>query len=78
MYNAPDSTAKTLCRVIKDVAVRCCLDMNKLRAHCFDGAANVSDRFHGVTAELSSEHPKSVFVHCTNHSLDLVLQEAAR
>ncbi len=78
MYNAPDSTAMTLYRVIRDVAVRCCLDMKKLRAHCFDGAANMSGRFHGVTAELSSEHPKSVYVHCANHSLDLVLQEAAK
>ena len=56
MYNAPDSTAKTLCRVIEDVAVRCCLDMNKPCTHCFDGAANMSGWLHGVTAELSSKH----------------------
>jgi len=60
MYNAPDSTTMTLYRVMKDVALRWCIDTNKLRAHCFDGAANMSGRLHSVTAELACKHPKSL------------------
>ncbi|KAF4116992.1 hypothetical protein G5714_001545 [Onychostoma macrolepis] len=38
----------------------------------------MSGRFNGVQAKLKEVCPDSVFVHCTNHSLDLVLQEVAR
>lgn len=31
-----------------------------------------------VQAKLNEVCPDSVFVHCANHSLDLVLQEVAR
>ncbi|KAK7792805.1 hypothetical protein R5R35_013551 [Gryllus longicercus] len=32
----------------------------------------------GVQKRLSAEEPKSMFVHCANHSLDLVIQEVAK
>lgn len=49
-----------------------------LKGHCFDGASNMSGRFKRVQARLKEICPDSVFVHCANHSLDLVLQEVAR
>ena len=64
--------------VIKDVAVRSNLDLEKLRAFCFDVVSNMNGRLHEVTSLLSSEHSKSMYIHCVNHSLDLVLQEAAK
>ncbi|CAL8289811.1 unnamed protein product [Arctogadus glacialis] len=38
----------------------------------------MSGRFKGVQARLKEVCPDSVYVHCANHSLDLVLQEVAR
>ena len=38
----------------------------------------MSGRFKGVQARLKERCPDSVYVHCANHSLDLVLQEAAK
>lgn len=77
-YNAPDTTAEILFLCIKDVLVRLHLPLERLKGYCFDGASNMSGRFNGVQAKLKEVCPDSVFVHCANHSLDLVLQEVAR
>ncbi|KAK9958543.1 hypothetical protein ABG768_010656 [Culter alburnus] len=38
----------------------------------------MSGCFSGVQARLKELNPHSLYVHCSNHSLDLILQEAAR
>ncbi|CAN7948377.1 unnamed protein product [Ixodes pacificus] len=48
------------------------------RGHRFDSAANMSGRLHGVRKIMSDEQPKSPYIHCSNHSLDLALQEISR
>ncbi|XP_077554221.1 zinc finger MYM-type protein 1-like isoform X3 [Haemaphysalis longicornis] len=78
MYNAPDSRAETLYSAIKDMLLRLGLDFHCVRGHCFDGAANMSGRFSGVQKRISDCEPRSLYVHCSNHCLDLVLQEASR
>ncbi|CAN7980597.1 unnamed protein product [Ixodes pacificus] len=78
MYNAPDSRADTLYSAIKDMILRLGLDFHCLRGHCFDGAANMSGRFSGVQKRIRDSEPRSLYVHCSNHCLDLVLQEASR
>ena len=77
-YSAPDSTAETLFSCIKDIFLRFNLPLDKLQGYCFDGAANMSGRFNGVQAKLKAECPGSLYVHCSNHALDLALQEVSR
>ena len=77
-YNAPDSTAQTLFTCVKDVFLRLNIPIERLAGFCFDGASNMSGRFNGVQAKLKELCPDSMYVHCCNHSLDLVLQEVAR
>ncbi len=60
------------------VLVRLNPPMERLKCYCFDGASSMSGRFKGVQARLKEMCPDSVFVDCTNHSLDLVLQEVAK
>jgi len=57
--------------VIIDVITRLALPLDKLRGHCFDGAANMNGCIKGV------QQPLSVYVQCSNHSLDLAPQETA-
>ena len=75
-----DSKLKTqnmfLC--VKDTFIRLNLPQERLRGYCFDGAANMSGRIHGVQAKLKAANPGSLYIHCSNHALDLVLQEAAK
>ncbi|KAH7968154.1 hypothetical protein HPB52_006375 [Rhipicephalus sanguineus] len=53
-------------------------DEHRLRGHCFDGAANMSGRFSGVQKRIVDVQPKSIYVRCASHSLDLALQEVGR
>ena len=76
-YNAPDSSGETLFKCIRDVFLRLNIPIERLQGYCFDGASNMSGRFSGVQARLKKLCPESLFVHCANHSLDLVFQEAA-
>ena len=77
MYNPNSSTADALTSAIKDVFLRLGIPFSKLRGHSFDGASNMSGRLHGVQAQIRAMQPKSMYVHCVNHSLDLALQETA-
>ena len=38
----------------------------------------MSGRLSGLQARLREVSPQSLYVHCSNHALDLVLQEVAR
>jgi len=78
LYNTPDSKALTFFDTIKDILIRFTLSTSNLRGHCFDGAANMSGKLNGVKKLIENVQPKSCFVHCSNHSLDLALQEVAR
>ncbi|KAH7940233.1 hypothetical protein HPB52_022553 [Rhipicephalus sanguineus] len=78
VYSPPDSKANTLFLAVKDMLVRLGLDLSRLRGHCFDGAANMSGRFSGVQKRIVDVQPKSIYVHCASHSLDLALREVDR
>ena len=77
-YNAHDSTGLTLFNCIKDVFLRLNIPIERVTGYCFDGASNMSGCFSGVQARMKEMNPQSLYVHCSNHSLDLVLQEVAR
>lgn len=38
----------------------------------------MSGRFNRVQKRICDAQPRSLYVHCSNHSLDLVLQEASK
>lgn len=76
-YNAPDTTGQTLFDCIKDLFLRMNIPIDRLAAYCFDGASNMSGCFSGVQARLKELCPGSMYIHCNNHALDLVLQEVA-
>lgn len=78
LYNTPDSKSSTFFCAIKDILVRLTLSTQNLRGHCFDGAANMSGKLNGVKKLIEDIQPKSCYVHCNNHSLDLAFQEVAR
>lgn len=73
MYNPPSADAATLFSCINDLLVRMCLNFENVRGLCFDGAANMSGRISGVQKRISEVQPKTIFIHCSNHSLDLAL-----
>ena len=77
MYNSPDSTGETLAKIINDMLLRLNLYLGRLVGFAFDAASNMSGKHRGVQAILKQDCPGALYVHCSNHSLDLVLQEVA-
>ena len=63
---------------IFDVLKRLGLSPKRLRGQCFDGAAAMKGRLNGVQKLITDEQPKAIFIHCSNHALDLVIQELAK
>ena len=64
--------------LVDDVMLRLLHGTDGLRCHCFDGASNMSGGVSGVQARITNKPPKSMFVHCSNHALDLALVEEAK
>ena len=75
---APDGTASTLHQIVSNVIVRVGLDKQNVRGHAFDGASAMSGRLSGLQKLLTDDQPKSLFVHCSNHALDLAIQETCK
>jgi hypothetical protein len=78
LYNVPDSSGSTLTSAVKDVLLRFNVPLTKLQGLSVDGASNMSGKNKGVQSLIKKEYPGVLYVHCCNHSLDLVLQEASR
>lgn len=77
-YSAPSSTGETITNIVLDVLLRFGIPVSKLSGFSFDTAANMSGVHKGVQARLRERNPSAVYVPCSNHSLDLILQEASR
>lgn len=77
LYATPKTDAATVTSVIKDILCRLNIPLNKLRAQCYDGASNMAGIHTGVQKRIREENSKAVYVHCTNHSLNLALQDAS-
>lgn len=54
------------------------LELQQVREHCFDGAPNIWGQFSGVHKLIKGIHRDSLFVHCSNHSLEFCLLKRVR
>lgn len=78
LYEVNSTTGENLCSVLLDVLKRLDLPITGLRSQCYDGASNMSGEFQGLQSRIKKIQPLAVYIHCYAHSLNLVLQEAAR
>ena len=52
------------------------LDPTFIRRQGYDGAGNMSGKFHGCAALISQSCPRAVYVHCYSHVLNLCIAKA--
>ena len=67
----------TLASTLKDVLIRCGLQLSCCRGQTYDGASNMSGHLSGVASRLKAEEPRAHYVHCVAHCLNLCLQDCA-
>lgn len=78
LFRLPNTKAETLFNFIKNLLIRCNLQLASCRGQAYDGAANMQGRRTGVVTRVSNEQPAALPVHCCAHSLNLCLQDAGR
>ncbi len=52
------------------------LNLNNLRGQAYDGASAMSGKFGGVQAEVKKNYPLAMYLHCSNHILNLAIAKA--
>jgi len=72
------TTGDTLASLIYDVMLCLGLPVKNLRGQCYDGAANMSERFQGVQAKIGEKQTLALYIHCSNHCLNLALQDCGK
>ena len=79
MYLIDKSDAETIAASLKDILLRCSLDLDDCFWQAYDGVATMSGHlsFSGVAARLQNENPIAFLIHCGNHRLDLALKGCA-
>ena len=70
--------AATLTSTLKDVLLRCNLQLSQCRGQAYDGASNMAGHLSGVSTRITNEEPKAMYVHCLAHSLNLCLQDCSK
>lgn len=70
--------AASLHKYIITVLAKCGIDKNRCIAQTYDGASVMSGRAKGVQALFSQEVPQSIYVHCFNHRLNLVIVDVCK
>ena len=77
-YETANTSAETLFQLLNDVLIRLALPVTKCRGQCYDGAANMSGVRTGLQARMQELEPRALYVHCTAHVLNLVVQDVAQ
>lgn len=54
------------------------LDIGKIRAQCYDGAANMAGKYRGVQARILQLNPEAHYIHCKAHALNLALIHSSK
>jgi len=71
-------TGDTLASLICDAMLCLGLPVKNLRGQCYDDAANMSGRFQGVQVKIGQKQPLALYIHCSNHCLNLALQDCGK
>ena len=72
------TTGEALATLIKDVLVRLNLDIHLARSQTYDGVSNMSGKFIGTQAVISRAEKRCFYLHCSNHRLNLALQDIGK
>lgn len=70
-----DATA--LVSTIKDILIRISLPISKCVGQTYDGASNMSGKINGVSRKILSVNPKTIYIRCLAHTLNLCLQDSS-
>ena len=72
LMQVPKTDANTLTGTLKDGLVHCILPLSQCRRQTYDGASNMSGHLRGVAAQIKTEQPAALYVHCLRQTTSLI------
>lgn len=72
-YRAEKTDAESLATLLKSIILSLNLDIQNLRAQCYDGAANMRGSYNGVASRILRDSPVAMYIHCRAHVLNLCI-----
>ncbi|MGH0128763.1 UNVERIFIED_CONTAM: hypothetical protein FKN15_041105 [Acipenser sinensis] len=72
-YRTTKTDSKSLMLLLKSTLSILDLDIDKLRAQCYDGAANMRGNYSGVASRILKDNPLAMYMHCYTHILNLCI-----
>ena len=78
LYNVDSTSGEAICAMILDALIRLQLSAEKLRSQTYNGAANMSGKFHGCQAAIKKHQPLARFIHCGAHITQLVVAKSVQ
>lgn len=76
LYELQSTSAESIFNLINEILAKYEIDMKNCRGQCFDGAANMSGEISGVQARFKNVEARALYVHCSAHTINLVVQDA--
>lgn len=73
-----DSTGAGLCNYVTDLLLKLNLSIHDLRGQGYDNGANMRGIHSGLQTRILNINPRAYFVPCSAHSLNLVVNDAAK
>ena len=75
-WECPKTDGGSLFLTVSSILKSLGVSMRKIRAQCYDGAANMNGKYSGLSNRIKEEEPRAVYIHCHAHILNLTLQSA--
>lgn len=72
-----DATGAGLCSFLTDLLKTLNLDISNLRGQGYDNGANMRGKNIGLQKRILNLNPRAFYVPCSNHSLNLIINDAA-
>ena len=73
-YQLDNIKSETMVNEIKDILLRCHLNLDDCCGHTYDGASSMMGKQSGVSTQILAEQPKVMTGHCQEHSLSLAIK----
>lgn len=78
IHHVDSIMADVLVAALKDTMLRMDIPISNCRGQCYDGAANMCGAKKGVASQISSDEPRSIFIHCYGHTLNLAVGDTMK
>ena len=78
LYELDNIKYKAIVNAIKDILLRCHLNLDHGSGRTYDGAGKMMSKRSGVSTQILAEQPKAIVTHCQGHSLSLAIKSLTK